>query len=62
MVVYNPLVTKEPVENRTKEIQTYKNKISQEKFFSVSPSKINQSPSITNKTSHLLGNFQLKPK
>lgn len=33
MITYNPLVTKEPIENRFKDIQIYKIKISQEKYF-----------------------------
>ncbi len=33
IVVYNPLIPKEFVENKSKEIQNYKNKISQEKYF-----------------------------
>lgn len=32
-IVYNPLIPKEFVENKSKEIQNYKNKISQEKYF-----------------------------
>jgi len=37
MITYNPLVTKEPIENRFKDIQTYKSKISQEKYFPTVP-------------------------
>jgi len=33
LVVYNPLVTKEAIVDRAKDIQNYKNKISQEKYF-----------------------------
>ena len=33
LVMYNPLVTKEFIDDRLKEIQNYKNKISQEKYF-----------------------------
>ena len=52
LVVYNPLVTKEPIESRAKEIQTYKNKISQDKFFqqNTPPKAMVLS---NNKTSHL---------
>lgn len=52
---YNPLVTKEAIDSRLKEIRNYKNKISQEKYFqnSISPSKHPQgSPGVGNKTSH----------
>jgi hypothetical protein len=33
LVMYNPLVAKEFIDDRLKEIQNYKNKISQEKYF-----------------------------
>lgn len=33
LVMYNPIVTKEFIDDRLKEIQNYKNKISQEKYF-----------------------------
>ncbi|TNV84982.1 hypothetical protein FGO68_gene6490 [Halteria grandinella] len=58
LVPYNPLVTKEAIDSRMKEIINYKNKISQEKYFqsTVSPTKIQPkqllSP-ISNKTTHL---------
>ena len=58
LVVYNPLVTKEAIEDRAKDIQNYKNKISQEKYFQ-SPTAISTqyrvgmlSPN-SNKTTHL---------
>lgn len=33
MVTYNPLMTKDAIDDKAKDIQNYKNKISQEKYF-----------------------------
>lgn len=33
MVTYNPHLTKDAIEDKAKDIQNYKNKISQEKYF-----------------------------
>lgn len=33
MVSYNPLMTKDAIDDKAKDIQNYKNKISQEKYF-----------------------------
>ena len=37
LVVYNPLVAKEFIDDRLKDINNYKNKISQEKYFQQAP-------------------------
>jgi hypothetical protein len=59
LIPYNPLVTRESIDTKQKEIQSYKNKISQEKYFNSGSSPLKTSSNFnkdrspqTNKTSH----------